>query len=100
MRRNNQKTKIPVCNNYYGSIEEVYISREKGIMVIKFSDFEGNLKTISCELYSQFNWCGELKGEYDPFVERPFTNELNYLTFNMNEVPMKSVLRLVEPKEA
>ena len=97
MRRNCQSNKNSIFN-HYGSIEEVYISREKGIMIIKFSDFEGNLKTISCELYNQLNWCGELKGEYDPFIERP--RELNYLTFNLNEIPMKSVLRLIESKEA
>ena len=49
---------------YFGNIlDEIYISREKGILQIKFTDFEGVQREISCDIYDNMFWSAALKSE-------------------------------------
>ena len=85
-------TTIP---KYFGNIlDEIYISRKKGILQIKFTDFEGIQRELSCEIHDNMFWSAALKSEL-PIDSLP-NNYNSTLDIEIDDIPIKTKLRLTK----
>ena len=85
-------TTIP---KYYGNVlDEIYISRKKGILQIKFTDYEGTQREISCDIYDNMFWSAALKSEA-PIDTIP-NNYHSTLDIEIDDIPIKSKLKLTK----
>ena len=85
-------TAIP---KYFGNIlDEIYISRKNGILQIKFTDFEGTQREISCDIYDNMFWSVALKSEV-PIDTIP-NDYHSTLDIEIDDIPIKSKLKLTK----
>ena len=80
---------------YFGNIlDEIYISRKKGILQIKFTDYEGIQREISCDIYDNMFWSAALKSEV-PIDSLPCDYK-STLDIEIDDIPIKSKLKLTK----
>ena len=82
-------------NAFHSVIDEVYLSREEGLMWIKLTDTNGDKIEISCDLHKNMYWNVILSTEEDP--ER-YPNYLkgNFLNIELQNIPMKSTMQVTK----
>lgn len=85
-------TKIP---RYFGHIlDEIYINRKKGILQIKFTDYEGTQREISCDIHDNMLFSAALKSE--ALIYTIPNDYISTLDIEIYDIPIKSKLKLTK----